>query len=192
MNPAPFILASGSPRRRELCASAGLSFRVVVSGADEDLPEGLRPEVLVETLAARKAEAVATLHPEEWVLGADTEVFLDGERLGKPATPAEARGMLEALSGREHEVLTGVALVRRASGTEARAHARTRVGFHALRPDRIAAYVEGGEPYDKAGGYGIQGAAREFVARIDGPWDNVVGLPLDVVRSLLDARARSS
>lgn len=186
MSAAPrLVLASSSPRRRELLATLGVEFEVRPADADETPRAGETPEPLVLRLALAKARAAA--RPGELVLGADTIVALDDEPLGKPADAAEARAMLARLSGRHHQVWTGVALVERTeSGARERALAVvTDVVFRALDPAEIASYVASGEPLDRAGAYAIQGGAAAFVASVDGSWSNVVGLPLGAVRDLL-------
>ncbi len=179
------VLASSSPRRRELLAELGLPFEIRPSDADETPRAGETPEALVLRLARIKAATVA--RPGELVLGADTVVAIDGEILGKPIDDADATRMLRALSGQTHEVWTGVALHRTtASEPVALADARrTLVTFRRLSESEIAAYVASGEPRDRAGAYAIQGGAAGFVERIEGDWDNVVGLPLAAVRDLL-------
>ncbi|HEX8299502.1 MAG TPA: Maf family protein [Rubricoccaceae bacterium] len=170
----PLVLASASPRRRDLLAHIGIRAEIRPSGADETWPGG-DEGAAVETLARRKA-AVVTV-PGSLVLAADTVVVLDGDVLGKPATPAEARAMLHLLSGRTHTVYTGFALTfdhRTASD-----HRATRVTFADLTDAEIAAYVASGSPMDRAGAYGIQDdAGALFVTRIDGDYPTVVGLPL--------------
>jgi len=172
------VLASASPRRREILANAGFVFEVRPADVDETPLDGEDPEEHVRRLARRKAEAVA-LGPGEVVLAADTIVTVDGAILGKPAGAAEARRMLEQLSGRGHEVLTGICL-RHGGGAIVDA-ARTRVWFLELSREEIDAYVASGEPLDKAGAYGIQGLASKFVRRIEGCYFNVVGLPVALV-----------
>ena len=171
----PLVLASASPRRRALLAQLGLAPTVAPTGADETWPGGA-PGPAVEALALRKARAAAAA-AGSLVLAADTVVVLGDDVLNKPATPEEATAMLGRLSGRTHTVYTGVALLHgdRAETT----HAATRVTFASLRDDEIAAYVATGSPMDKAGAYGIQDdLGALLVARIDGEYTNVVGLPL--------------
>ena len=173
----PLVLASASPRRRQLLARLGLDFDVVPSDADETWPEGVAPGPAVEDLARRKAQTIARDRPEALVLGADTVVVLDGDVLGKPHDEAHARATLARLSGRTHEVFTGIALAR--ADQTVTAHERTRVTFADLAPEEIAAYVATGSPMDKAGAYGIQDDLGSlFVAGIEGDYFNVVGLPL--------------
>jgi len=184
------ILASQSPRRRELLADAGYSFRVLVSQADETLPEGTPPAAGVRILAERKAKAVESSLPPEimqaapvYVIGADTLVELNGVPLGKPRDEREATAMLSSLSGNRHRVVTGVAVCvggKVFSGVET-----TTVTFRPLSSEEIAEYVASGEPMDKAGAYGIQAGADRFVQRVDGEIDNVIGLPRKLLFKLL-------
>lgn len=171
----PVVLASGSPRRLELLRRLGLDPEVRPADVDEAPLPGEAPAATVARLAAAKARAVDG-PADLLVIGADTEVVLDGDVLGKPADAAGAAALLRSLSGREHVVLTGVHV--RFAGREAAAVEATVVRFRALRDDEIEAYVATGEPLDKAGGYGIQGAGGMFVERIEGSDTNVVGLPL--------------
>jgi septum formation protein len=170
------ILASASPRRQELLRQVGLSFVVEPSHVNEQVSEPMAPEKLVEHLALIKAREVAARHPESIVLGADTIVVVDGQVLGKPADRSEAIAMLERLADREHLVMTGVALVQ--NGREVVSHEETAVRFGPLTREQIAAYVDTGEPMDKAGAYGIQGRAAALIHSIRGDYYNVVGLPL--------------
>ncbi len=182
------ILASGSPRRRELLRNAGFTFEVVPPEVAEDNPGNEAPAMLVERLALDKAEAVAgRFHRQDnvVVLGADTVVVVDSTLLGKPASPAEARQMLERLSDRTHEVITGVALVEPESARRTVAHETTRVFFRPLEPQEMEDYVATGEPLDKAGAYAIQGGASRFVTRVEGCYFNVMGLPMALVDRLL-------
>lgn len=177
------VLASASPRRARLLAEAGIPFRVEASWVDESVPPGTPPAEAAVELAVRKAMAVPKA-PDAWVLGADTLLDLDGEILGKPRDAQDAREILRRLSGREHWVLTGVALRAPEHGVRT-GLAQTRVSFRALPARDIEDYVATGEPMDKAGAYAIQGGAARFVAQVRGPLDNVVGLPMEVVRRLL-------
>ena len=184
------ILASKSPRRRELLSDAGYTFRILVSEADETLPENTPPAEGVKILAERKAKAVeSSLTPDilqaapVFVIGADTLVELNGVPLGKPKDEADATAMLTALSGETHRVVTGVAVAvggRIFSGVET-----TAVTFRPLSQEEIAAYVATGEPMDKAGSYGIQAGAVRFVQKVDGELDNVIGLPRKLLAKLL-------
>ena len=176
---AGLILASGSPRRRELLSIAGLDFEVIVADIEEKIPDGATPQEAVMSLALQKADAVAKQNPERTVIGADTVVVCDGAILGKPKDEADAFKMLRALSGRVHTVCTGVAIIR---GSEIKNFCEvTEVEFHELTDDEILAYVRTGEPMDKAGAYGIQGRGCVLVKRINGDYFNVVGLPVSRV-----------
>ena len=179
----PLVLASASPRRVALLRQVGAAFVIADPGPDRDWPGEAEPRHGVRALALDKARRVAARRPGSVVVGADTVVVVRGRRLGKPASPREALDMLRRLHGRTHEVWTGIAVV---AGEEQRTAAEcTRVSFCRLTAEEIAAYVKGGEPLDKAGGYGIQGAAAQFVRRIEGDYFNVVGLPLARLRAVL-------
>jgi septum formation protein len=177
------VLASGSPRRRELLQRLGLSFAVVPADIDESPRQGEDPLGYVLRLAREKAQCVAASRPAHVVLAADTAVVLGEEILGKPRDAVEAEAILSRLSGREHRVLTGVA-VARAAGVDAVA-VETRVRVRTLRAEEIRWYVGTGEPLDKAGAYGIQGIGGAFVREISGSASNVVGLPLVETLELL-------
>ena len=170
------ILASASPRRRELLSLAKLEFSVCPA-KDEINPQNTLPpaEYAVQS-ALFKAREVAKTHKDDTVLGADTVVFANGEIMGKPKTKAQAKEMLRALSGRAHKVCTGYAIIK--GGAEHTGCVVTDVYFRSLTEREIEDYVATGEPMDKAGAYGIQGGAAVFVERIDGDYFNVVGLPL--------------
>lgn len=172
------VLASQSPRRAEILRQAGIPFTVRAAEVDETPLADERPEDYVQRLAERKALAVEAA-PDETVLGADTTVVIEGQMLAKPADAADARRMLETLSGRCHQVLTGICLRR---GTRSvRDWATTRVWFSVMTAHEIDAYVASGEPADKAGAYAIQGLASKYIERIDGCYFNVVGLPVALV-----------
>ena len=185
------ILASASPRRDELLNTAGLFHEVMVSGANEDVTQ-TNPRTLVELLSAEKAQEVCgriTSEDDFAVIGADTVVFIDGVILGKPAGPEDAKRMLRMLSGRAHHVCTGVTLHGRIDGNE---RVRTfsevsTVHVDHLTEQEIASYVDSGEPLDKAGAYGIQGAFCKHVTRIEGDYFNIVGLPVSRVYRELKA-----
>ena len=173
------ILASASPRRAELLRSAGIPFLArPAAGVDETPLEGESPEACAVRLAEAKARAV-NAGAGEIVLGADTIVVVDGLILGKPTDDTDAARMLEALSGRRHQVITGICL--RADAETVRDFAVTEVWFAPLSARDIANYVATGEPHDKAGGYAIQGVASRFIERIEGNYQNVVGLPVELV-----------
>ena len=177
------VLASKSPRRRELLLAAGIDCEVVEVDVEETLERLEPPGDHVRRLATEKAAAGFARHPDRVVLAADTIVLVSGEIMGKPRDDRDATRMLRILSGREHEVLTGVALVsKRQTVVEV---ARSRVWFSPLSEREIADYVASGEPRDKAGAYGIQGLGSRFVDRIQGSYSNVVGLPVPLVYRLL-------
>jgi len=179
------ILASASPRRRDLLQQLGLKFSVQVSNVDETIDESLAPGRLVESLARQKAQHVACMVKTGIVIGADTVVVQDNSILGKPAGPEEAAAMLRRLSGTSHRVMTGVALIDAATGREKVEHEVTTVWFRELQDREIANYIAGGEPVDKAGAYGIQGLGSIFVRGIEGCYFNVVGLPLARLAAML-------
>ncbi|MAF27073.1 MAG: Maf family protein [Gemmatimonadota bacterium] len=174
----PLVLASSSPRRKDLLESVGIPLEIVPPEVDErsDLPED--SESLVRVLAARKARAVARTRTGGMVLGADTVVVLGGRVLGKPHDEAQAQEMLRALAGVEHRVRTGVCVEDAATGRSAECVVSTRVRFRPLTEESIVAYVASGEPFGKAGAYAIQERGRLFVEGITGDYSNVVGLPL--------------
>jgi septum formation protein len=194
------ILASASPRRAELLRAAGYTFEIVTAGVDESIRAGESPAIYVRRLAAEKSAAAQLKYAapgvsrtggraphggrhEEVFLGADTTVVVDGEILGKPADDADVARMLQRLSGRRHDVLTGISL-RRGAFELGRVET-TAVEFAPLSGNDIAWYVASGEGRDKAGAYAIQGLASRFVPRIEGSYSNVVGLPIAAVRELL-------
>ena len=172
------VLASGSPRRRELLSMIGIGdFRIVIDESEELIPHGLSPEQTVCQISIGKAKNVSRLCGIcDTIIAADTLVYLDGLPLGKPGNPDEAEAMLKSLSGRMHTVYTGLALLR---GSKCSACAEmTRVYFREISDTEIAAYVKTGEPMDKAGAYGAQGRGAVFIERIEGDFFNVMGLPL--------------
>lgn len=167
------LLASSSPRRREILEMLGLNFKVVPSSADETVPEGLNPAQTVEYLAGIKAQAVRnSASQEDIIISADTIVVIDGQIFGKPADRNEAVEMLSRLSERTHEVYTGICVNDQVS------HECSKVTFRALSMDEIEAYIDTGEPMDKAGAYGIQGKGSLLVSRIEGDYFNIMGLPV--------------
>jgi septum formation protein len=188
--PPALILASASPRRRQLLAGSGVPFQVVPAAIDEQPLVAEPPDAYVRRLALAKAEAVARRYPGAFVLGADTTVTIDRLLLGKPQDVEEARQMLRRLSGRVHQVLTGVAVVQ--TGTTGGAAGRrlvevtvSRVEMRPLTARTIAWYLASGEPMDKAGAYAVQGLGAALVERVEGSYTNVVGLPLSETLALL-------
>lgn len=167
------LLASSSPRRREILEMLGLNFKVIPSSADETVPKGLSPAQTVEYLSGIKAQAVRnSASQEDIIVSADTIVVIDGQIFGKPADRNEAVEMLSRLSGRTHEVYTGICVNDQVS------HECSKVTFRALSMDEIEAYIDTGEPMDKAGAYGIQGKGSLLVSRIEGDYFNIMGLPV--------------
>lgn len=175
-----WILASGSPRRKELLTQIGLEFEVLVSEADENIEEDLSPGELVERLSLIKAEAVrvssVSASDNYGIIGADTIVYHDGKVLGKPKDEEDAFAMLRALSGGSHSVFTGVSILL--PDETITFHNETKVYFDELSDEEIHKYIASGEPMDKAGAYGIQGLGGAFVTRIEGEYANVVGFPI--------------
>lgn len=183
--PERIILASNSPRRRELLTSLGLQFQVLAPQVDEKAicDPSLPPEAYVESLASAKGESISRHHPDALVISADTVVVLNGQFLEKPANQADARRMLDALQGTTHQVATAIGVFYQ-DRQLVRAKITT-VRIASLSADEIAAYVETGEPMDKAGAYAIQGIGGQFVESIDGCYSNVVGLSLPLLKTLL-------
>jgi septum formation protein len=180
------LLASTSPRRQELLRQAGFDFEVHPSHIAEEIQPGERPEEFARRAAREKAMHVAASSPPgSFVLGADTVVVIDGEMLGKPSDLEDATRMLRLLSGRTHQVHTGICLVRAPDEVEALKHETTLVTFRELDEEEIRRYVESGEPLDKAGAYAVQGLASKFVTRISGCYSNVVGLPVALLYEIL-------
>lgn len=187
----PLILASQSPRRRELLNEAGFSFDVVSVKVSEIPDKNLNVNEQILDIARRKARSALTelksSRAEPFViLSADTEVIFDNAPLGKPENPDDAFRILSLLSGKKHQVLTAVCLIDSESSREVSQVETTEVFFKKLTPEQIRTYIQTGEPMDKAGAYGIQGLGREFVEKFEGSYDNVVGLPVKTVRFMLD------
>ena len=178
----PLILASGSPRRRELLDLMGLTYTVETPDVDESFSG--RPSETVMEISRRKAAAVAARHSDSIIIAADTLVFADGA-LGKPHTPERAKEMLRSLAGNWHHVYTGITVINTRSGRILRNVDKTRVHLVPMTEQEIDAYVATGEPLDKADAYGIQGMGGMFVDRIDGSYSNVVGLPMSMLRIML-------
>jgi septum formation protein len=184
------VLASGSPRRAEILTSVGWPFTKQTADVDESVLPDETPENYVRRLAAEKAVAVAKLHENALVLGADTTVVINDEIIGKPVDLDDARRMLKKLSGNRHEVLTGVALVKVSEGNLETGIGleRTGVKFAALSDAEIEFLAEKGEPLDKAGAYAVQAQAALFIEGIEGDYWNVVGLPIQLVYKLLNEK----
>lgn len=179
------ILASGSPRRKELLAKIYDKFEIITSEVDENLDDGTRPVDGVEILAVRKGRAVAdTLEKECVVISSDTLVEIYDEPLGKPTSREDAYRMLRMLSGNYHNVHTGIAVHH--SGRVVSGVASARVKFKPLSDDEIYAYIDGGEPMDKAGAYAIQGEGGKFIEGYDGDFDTIMGLSVSLTKSLID------
>lgn len=184
------ILASSSPRRQELIRFLQLPFAIRASHAKEDTPEGMPPPDIVETLALRKAAAVAEACKASGefgiIIGSDTIVVLDDTVLGKPTNEQHAFEMLKALQGRSHTVYSGVACIESESGKYHVAHRRTTVRMKPLTDEQIRRYIATGEPMDKAGSYGIQGVGAVLIEGIEGDYFNVVGLPVSLLADMLE------
>lgn len=179
ISPVKIILASSSPRRAEILRQAEIPFEALTTNSDESRRAGESPVELVLRLAEAKARAAASqVSGPAIVLGADTEVVVDGDVLGKPTSVDDARAMLRRLSGRVHDVITGLALIQMPEDILRAEHEATRVAFATLSEEEIAGYVATGEPFDKAGAYAIQGIGGRYIARIEGCYFNVMGLPL--------------
>jgi septum formation protein len=180
-----FILASASPRRRELLAAVGLDFEVIPSSVPEIHQPGESPEEYVARLSRDKAGAIAAKHPERWVIAADTTVLLGDELLEKPADAPDAERMLASIAGRTHVVYTGVTLQNAAAGHHETRVAESEVRMLPLSEREIAWYVATGEPLDKAGAYAVQGIGAMFIDSVHGSYTNVVGLPLALLYQML-------
>ena len=177
------ILASGSPRRRELLARMGYSFEIIVPDVDENV-SGHAHDV-VGVLSSRKAHAVADTQDDGVIIASDTLVSLNGQALGKPCDADDAHRMLRMLSGETHEVFTGVTIINAATKQAQTQVVRTGVIFRELSDAEIDAYIATGEPMDKAGAYAIQGGAHGFVEGFEGSYENVIGFPVDEIREML-------
>ena len=178
MNFIPFILASGSPRRKQLLNQIGLEFTVIPSDVDEDFTLDLPPEAFTEHWAREKAKSVAKIHPDSLIVGADTIVVLDGNILGKPKDKKDSFNMLQSLSGKTHEVITGVSFISLEQELDHTFNERTLVSFNTLSDRDINSYIDIYNPLDKAGSYGIQDWFSVHIHRVEGCYYNVMGLPL--------------
>jgi len=180
-----FILASASPRRRELLTSLGLEFDLKVSNCEELVLPNESPAEMVKRLAQLKAQSIADNNPNSWVLAADTTVVLEAEILNKPLDKADAVGMLGKLQAREHQVWGGICLINKSKAVSQIETDISRVWMRELTRDLIRRYVESGEPMDKAGSYAVQGIGAGLIERIEGSYTNVVGLNLAKVLKLM-------
>ncbi len=180
-----FILASASRRRIDLLSLLGLRFEIMPSNVDEKFMEGETPRDHVLRLSEEKAKMASALNPEAWVMGADTIVIINGDVLGKPRTPDEAKEMLGKLSGQMHTVFTGFTVVRKSADILIRDAVESSVRFREIPEDEMAWYIRSQEPYDKAGGYAVQGMGAFFIKEIYGSYTNVMGLPLCEVVDVL-------
>ena len=179
------VLASASPRRKEILSSAGLPFRVDPSDYEEKLDHAVPPHVLAKNLSLDKALSVAGKYRSALLIAADTFIVFNGKLLGKPHTPVEARKMLTLLNGRSHSVITGYTVLETATGRKITRSVETKVWLKKMSRAEIGAYVKTGEPLDKAGAYAIQGRGAAIIKKIEGDYLNVVGLPLsDLVETL--------
>lgn len=179
------VLASASPRRRELLSSVGLDFEVLPSKIEERRQPDEKPEAYVLRLSREKAADVAARRPEAWVIGADTTVFINDEILEKPSDQADAARMLRMISGKEHTVFTAITLLGSAGKHRDSRVVSTRVTMISLTDEEISWYVSTGEPMDKAGAYAVQGVGAMFISSIHGNYTNVVGLPLSVLFDMM-------
>ena len=182
------ILASGSPRRKDILNMLGIPFEIMVSDADETCPTGTAPDEMVKSLSLRKAEAVSkSLEEKAVVIGSDTVVYLDGEILGKPKDEQDAHAMLEKLSGRTHIVYTGITVIFKNEAGEKVLSAvdATEVTFRKLSPESISEYIASGEPFGKAGAYAVQGIGSIFIEKINGDFFTVVGMSPKVLSNIL-------
>lgn len=182
------ILASASPRRIELLKRLVKHFRVVPGNIDERTMKGEDPSAYALRISRMKAEEVCSVTAKDgatnWILAADTSVVLDRAIYGKPEGPPRARWMLKSLRGRGHEVISGICLMHREKGIVCLEAIRSQVWMREIRDEEIEAYIETGEPFDKAGAYAIQGMGARFVTRVEGSYTNVVGLPLERVQEI--------
>lgn len=180
-----FILASASPRRRQLLEQIGADFEVAVSNAEENIDENIPPHILVQQLALLKGVDTAKKLRRGYIISADTVVVAEGHILGKPSGRDDAKRMLEMLSGSIHYVYTGICVTEAETGRAYTDYEKTEVTFVELTKEEIENYIDCGEPFDKAGAYGIQGKGAVFVSSINGDYGNVVGLPLCKLNTLI-------
>lgn len=181
------ILASSSPRRRELLAEAGVEFEIIAPHVDETPDMSLTPEENARIIAELKAKTISAVRRDKLVIAADTMVVLDGEMIGKPVDEADAIRMLSRLSGRKHKVVTGVAMAHAERGVWWSGVETSHTLFRVIPQDAIGDYVRSGEPMDKAGAYAVQGRAAEWIEGFEGSVSNIIGLPMEMLtRALLD------
>ncbi|MBF0291360.1 MAG: septum formation protein Maf [Nitrospinae bacterium] len=181
------ILASSSPRRRELLAEAGVEFEIIAPHVDETADTTISPEENARIIAERKAEAISSTRRDKLIIAADTMVVLDGEMIGKPVDTADAIQMLTKLSGRKHKVVTGVAMAHVERGVLWSGVETSYTLFRPIPHETIVAYVKSGEPMDKAGAYAVQGQAAEWIEGFEGSVSNIIGLPMELLtRALRD------
>ena len=185
VNKKKLILASQSPRRKKILSDAGYEFDIVVSDADEDISISDAPLLVKELAMIKACETAKKVQGDCFIIGADTVVCINGRILGKPKNKRHARLMLKLLSGRTHQVYTGVCVADRKSGAAISRCEKSEVGFRKLKNIEIAEYVAGGEPMDKAGAYAIQGGAGKFVSYVKGNFDNIIGLPVNLLENIL-------
>lgn len=180
----PIILASNSPRRRELFSKLNIPFKVFGSSYREKFRRDLSPRKLAEFLAQKKAEKVAQVFPRSIIIGGDTLVVCGNKILGKPKNKAHAQKMLNLLSGKMHEVITAVSIIDKTGKTTTKSFT-AKVFFQKLTKKEIEDYIKTKEPFDKAGGYAIQGEAEKFIKKYEGDFDTIVGLPISFIKSVL-------
>lgn len=179
------ILASASPRRKQLLKQIGLRFKVEPSNYEENIRSALEPHELAQKISLQKAEVVASKHKDAIVIAADTFIVFGGQILGKPGTEKEARKMLKMISGKSHSVITGLSIIDTGKNKKLSKSVETKIHMRKLTPPEINAYVESKEPLDKAGAYAIQGLGAVFVEKIEGDYFNVIGLPLSALTEAL-------
>jgi len=179
------ILASASPRRKQLLKQIGLRFKVEPSNYEENIRSALEPHELAQKISLQKAEVVASKHKDAIVIAADTFIVFGGQILGKPGTEKEARKMLKMISGKSHSVITGLSIIDTGKNKKLSKSVETKIHMRKLTPAEINAYVESKEPLDKAGAYAIQGLGAVFVEKIEGDYFNVIGLPLSALTEAL-------
>lgn len=179
------ILASASPRRKELMKTLGLDFEIIVSDAEESWPDHPKPEDLAMTHAREKTVDIAGNSENKIIIGADTIVVLDDERLGKPADKDDAFRMLSSLQGKSHRVITGLCIIDTETGKHIENFSSSKINMRPVSKEEIMEYINTGEPMDKAGAYAIQGGAGKFITSIEGSYTNIIGFPLELLAGML-------